>query len=215
MRVDLGKITIPELDLKVSKSGDTMTGELNLEVPLAIESGGTGGSTETEAREALGVPSYVMKNSYWGIAAPSGDDATYMRTPVNGILPYKSGGSGYLGTSGWPFSYVYTNGLYVGTRGYNGGSVVATNHIWVSSGTVSSVGAFASTTKTVTATLPNGTVDYAVVAGSMDYCTGYASHTRSGNTVTVTFYMRRAANTTGNVAMSVVIFPMFYGLTNR
>lgn len=44
------------------------------------------------------------------------DEATgaYLRTPVNGLIPNVSGGSGYVGTSKWPFNYGYfKNGVYV------------------------------------------------------------------------------------------------------
>lgn len=43
------------------------------------------------------------------------DEATgnYLRTPTNGLLPNVSGGSGYVGTSGWPFNYGYFKELYV------------------------------------------------------------------------------------------------------
>lgn len=45
------------------RSGGTMTGKLNLEVPLALASGGFGGTTAAEARETLDVYSKAEANA--------------------------------------------------------------------------------------------------------------------------------------------------------
>lgn len=53
----------------------------------------------------------TAKGGYLGF-----DEATggYLRTPVNGLIPNVAGGSGYVGTRGWPFNYGYfKNGVYV------------------------------------------------------------------------------------------------------
>lgn len=51
-------------------------------------------------------------NGYWGLARPSdGNTSEYIRTTVNGLIPYQSGGSGNIGTSGWPFNFIYTKQL--------------------------------------------------------------------------------------------------------
>lgn len=51
-------------------------------------------------------------NGYWGFS----EITDYIRTPLNGILPYQSGGAGasYVGTSSWPFTYIYGNNFYKG-----------------------------------------------------------------------------------------------------
>lgn len=52
--------------------------------------------------------------SYWGLVLPDGTDTGYIRTTANGIIPYKSGGSGYIGTSSWPFNYAYISNITTG-----------------------------------------------------------------------------------------------------
>lgn len=53
----------------------------------------------------------TAKSGILGFDEATGD---YLRAPVNGLLPNVSGGSGYVGTSGWPFNYGYfKNGVYV------------------------------------------------------------------------------------------------------
>lgn len=66
----------------------------------------------------------------WG--ADSSDIGGYLRAPSSGFIPYTSGGSGYLGTSGWPFNYIYGKYIY-----QNGGQVAnkadltaANNILW-------------------------------------------------------------------------------------
>lgn len=51
------------------------------------------------------------ENGFFGIAAPNGD-ASWVRTPLQGLIPYQSGGSSSLGTNTWPFSTVYANNFY-------------------------------------------------------------------------------------------------------
>lgn len=46
----------------------------------------------------------------WG--SDSSDIGNYLRAPSAGFLPYTSGGSGYLGTSSWPFNYIYGKAIY-------------------------------------------------------------------------------------------------------
>ena len=48
-------------------------------------------------------------NGYWGIMTPGGNNADWIRTTVNGIIPYQSGGASSLGTDSWPFNNVWTN----------------------------------------------------------------------------------------------------------
>lgn len=60
----------------------------------------------------------TTNTSYPGLARPDGTTTGYIRTTQNGFLPYKSGGSGQLGTIGWPFNSIcgkeiYQNGTLV------------------------------------------------------------------------------------------------------
>lgn len=59
----------------------------------------------------------TAKGGYTGLDSATGD---YLRTPIGGLIPNVSGGSGYIGTSGWPFSAGYFNQFYVG--GYANGN---------------------------------------------------------------------------------------------
>lgn len=52
----------------------------------------------------------TAKGGYTGLENATGG---YFRTPIAGLIPNVSGGSGYIGTSGWPFSAGYFNELYV------------------------------------------------------------------------------------------------------
>ena len=61
---------------------------------------------------------FETDGSYPGIAT-----ANYIRTPTSGIIPKTSGGSGSIGTSGWPFNNGYFNNLYV-----NGTAVSVSGH---------------------------------------------------------------------------------------
>lgn len=61
---------------------------------------------------------FETDGSYPGIAT-----ANYIRTPTSGIIPKTSGGSGSVGTSGWPFNSGYFKNLYV-----NGKAVSVSGH---------------------------------------------------------------------------------------
>ena len=49
---------------------------------------------------------------YPGIIASPADAITFVRTPQQGLIPYEDGGSGQLGTVGWPFLEVHANKVY-------------------------------------------------------------------------------------------------------
>lgn len=53
----------------------------------------------------------ISANGFYGMTA-NGDASNWVRTTVNGIIPYASGGASSLGTSSWPFSEVYANNIY-------------------------------------------------------------------------------------------------------
>ena len=63
-------------------------------------------SREPRMRAILGV------NTYTGLAAPDGNDGNWIRTTVNGFIPYQSGGASSLGTSSWPFNNIYGKVLH-------------------------------------------------------------------------------------------------------
>lgn len=63
-------------------------------------------------RQFLGVPYCVSDGSYYGLALPNGNTDAYLRAPKSGFIPYENGGSGYLGTPGWPWNYVYGKKIY-------------------------------------------------------------------------------------------------------
>lgn len=55
----------------------------------------------------------ISANGYYGMArASDGDSTDWIRTTVNGILPYASGGASALGTSSWPFNNAYVKNIY-------------------------------------------------------------------------------------------------------
>ena len=66
------------------------------------------------------VLSAEFNNDYWGIRTPDGGN-DWVRTPDNGLIPYKSGGAGNgsssLGTSSWYFSTAYIDQVYGDLRG--------------------------------------------------------------------------------------------------
>ena len=63
-------------------------------------------------RAAISSPGCVSANGYYGLTLPNGSTTDYMRAPQDGFIPYASGGSGYLGTSGWPWNYIYGKNIY-------------------------------------------------------------------------------------------------------
>lgn len=57
-------------------------------------------------------PALAFANSHYGMVTNDGNSSNWIRTTQNGIIPYQSGGSSSLGTSGWPFSTVYATNFY-------------------------------------------------------------------------------------------------------
>lgn len=88
---------------------------------IAIAYGGTGGTTVNEARTNLGVLGVNNKNGYYGLARPDGNDTDWIRSTVNGLIPYQSGiaGDGHssLGTSTWYFSEAYVDFIHGSLKG--------------------------------------------------------------------------------------------------
>lgn len=72
--------------------------------------------TTLDGKQASG--NYWVANkdgtSYWGLHFPDDTSNGWVRTPQSGIIPYASGGgSSSLGTSGWPFTNVYSTNIYL------------------------------------------------------------------------------------------------------
>ena len=88
---------------------------------ISIAYGGTGGTTVNEARANLGVLGANNKNGYYGLACPDGNDTDWIRSTVNGLIPYQSGiaGDGHssLGTSTWYFSEAYIDFIHGSLKG--------------------------------------------------------------------------------------------------
>lgn len=88
---------------------------------ISIAYGGTGGTTVNEARANLGVLGANNKNGYYGLARPDGNDTDWIRSTVNGLIPYQSGiaGDGHssLGTSTWYFSEAYIDFVHGSLKG--------------------------------------------------------------------------------------------------
>ena len=51
---------------------------------------------------------WTYNNGYWGLTNPSWDNSDWIRSTVNGFIPYQSGGASSLGTSAWPFNNIYS-----------------------------------------------------------------------------------------------------------
>lgn len=60
----------------------------------------------------IGAMGTVSANGYYGLALPDKTTSNWIRTTVNGIIPYQSGGASALGTSSWPFNNAYINIVY-------------------------------------------------------------------------------------------------------
>lgn len=88
---------------------------------ISIAYGGTGGTTVNEARANLGVLGANNKNGYYGLARPDGNDIDWIRSTVNGLIPYQSGNAGdghsSLGTSTWYFSEAYIDFIHGSLKG--------------------------------------------------------------------------------------------------
>lgn len=106
-------------------------------------------------------------NGYWGMTA-NGDASNWVRTTVNGIIPYQSGGSGSLGTSSWPFTNIYANNIYDnGTLLENKFSPISHTHNYAGS---SSAGGAATTALTCTGNSATATTSsYLGASSRMDY----------------------------------------------
>lgn len=63
-----------------------------------------------------------LTNGFYGLVDSSGSNSNWIRTTVNGLIPYQSGGSGSIGTSGWEFNnghfkIIHTGAINFGSYG--------------------------------------------------------------------------------------------------
>lgn len=68
--------------------------------------------SHTHTPANIGALAGVSANGYYGMGTPAGNTNDWIRTTVNGIIPYQSGGASALGTSGWPFNTAYIKTIY-------------------------------------------------------------------------------------------------------
>jgi hypothetical protein len=122
------EVTPTSIDLSTNSTGSTVNvstsqnGTFNVDAgDINLNAGGNINITATSATKINVGSQYVQfetDGSYPGIAT-----ANYIRTPTSGIIPKTSGGSGSVGTSGWPFNSGYFKNLYV-----NGTAVSVSGH---------------------------------------------------------------------------------------
>lgn len=86
------------------------------------------------------VATMLNANGYDGLTTLDGNATNWIRTTVNGMIPYQSGGASSLGTSSWPFSAVYANTLV------EGGTSLSNKYLSLSGGTLSGALNFANAT---------------------------------------------------------------------
>jgi hypothetical protein len=73
------------------------------------------GANIKPAGQSVGMSPLLTKslNGYPGMVHSDGTDSNWLRTPLNGLIPYASGGASALGTSSWPFNSGYFKNLNV------------------------------------------------------------------------------------------------------
>ena len=55
-----------------------------------------------------------LTNGFYGLVDSSGSNSNWIRTTSNGLIPYQSGGSGSIGTSGWEFNNGHFKNIHTG-----------------------------------------------------------------------------------------------------
>ena len=72
-----------------------------------------GSNSYTSVNGEVYLPGYALEyttaNGYQGFTLNDGSTSNWLRTTVNGLIPYQSGGASSLGTSSWPFNALYAN----------------------------------------------------------------------------------------------------------
>ena len=95
----------------------------------AINYASSAGNADTvDSLHASAFMRAVSANGYYGMGEPGGGTSNWIRTTVNGIIPYQSGGASNLGTSSWPFSTVYAKNFYGYLNGNISGSAASAGY---------------------------------------------------------------------------------------
>lgn len=107
--------------VRISSNGNTDLGDTSHQTVLCSKSAPlwyngttytiyTTGNKPTPA-DIGAAKALTTANGYQGLTLNDGSTSNWIRTTVNGLIPYQSGGHGSLGTSGWPFANGYINEL--------------------------------------------------------------------------------------------------------
>ena len=69
---------------------------------------------QLDDKDASGFIQSNFANGYYGMSDSAGSTSQWIRTTVNGLIPFNStsAGSGFLGTSSWPFQGIYGINIY-------------------------------------------------------------------------------------------------------
>ncbi|AWK04726.1 hypothetical protein HYN56_11025 [Flavobacterium crocinum] len=94
-----------QLDSKPSTTGSGASGTWGINI--------TGNANTLGGLDSSSFMKSKNENGYYGMArASDGDTSDWIRTTVNGLIPYQSGNSGSLGTSSWNFNSIYGATIY-------------------------------------------------------------------------------------------------------
>lgn len=89
-----------DIDGNASMNGSLTASSIHAESTISSNAGFYKGSNYIQPMSKV--------NGYWGFP----EIGDYIRTPLSGLIPYQSGGSGYIGTPSWPFNFGYFKELY-------------------------------------------------------------------------------------------------------
>lgn len=59
-----------------------------------------------------------LTNGFYGLVDSGGSDSNWIRTTSNGLIPYQSGGSGSIGTSGWEFNNGHFKNIHLSAMNF-------------------------------------------------------------------------------------------------
>lgn len=150
---------------------------------VGIAYGGTGASTDVQARINLSAMGVKSDGVYYGLMCPSGSDEYWIRTTQYGLIPYQEGSAGNghsnLGTSTWYFADAYIDNIH-GTADRavcdDEGNKISTTYLKSTSSNFDSI--------TVGNMIVNGTARF--VNGLMGTLTGNVIGNVQGNSSTST-----------------------------